>query len=134
MDFGQRNKVETSANMSSMTDLVFLLLIFFILLSTQVVNGEKVDLPSTNTTESTAGSSVTLTITEAGVYQVNGTNLAKEDVETRIKALFLDVADDKKKVVLNVDKNVPTGDTIEMLGMAKQNQWKVVVATKKKRK
>ena len=133
MDFGQRNKVETSANMSSMTDLVFLLLIFFILLSTQVVNGEKVDLPSTKSTETTAGSSVTLTITEAGVYQVNGTNVDKEDVEVRIKALFMDVKDEDKKVVLNVDKNVPTGDTIEMLGMAKQNKWKVVVATKKKR-
>ncbi len=133
MDFGQRNKVETSANMSSMTDLVFLLLIFFILLSTQVVNGEKVDLPSTKSTETTAGSSVTLTITEAGVYQVNGTNIAKEDVEMRMKALFLDVKDEDKRVVLNVDKNVPTGDTIEMLGMAKQNKWKVVVATKKKR-
>lgn len=133
MDFGQRNKVETSANMSSMTDLVFLLLIFFILLSTQVVNGEKVDLPSTKSTETTAGSSVTLTITEAGIYQVNGTNLAKEDVEMRMKALFVDAKDEDKKVVLNVDKNVPTGETIEMLGMAKQNKWKVVVATKKKR-
>jgi len=133
MEFGQRNKIETSANMSSMTDLVFLLLIFFILLSTQVVNGEKVDLPTTRSTETTKGSSVTLTITEAGVYQVNGTILEKEEVEVRMKALFLDVNDEEKRVVLNVDKNVPTGETIEMLGMAKQNKWKVVVATKKKR-
>ena len=133
MDFGQRNKIETSANMSSMTDLVFLLLIFFILLSTQVVNGEKVDLPSTKSTESTAGSSVTLTITKDGIYQVNGTNVDKEDVEVRMKALFTNTKDDEKRVVLNVDKDVPTGETIEMLGMAKQNNWKVVVATKKKR-
>ena len=132
MDLGQRNKIDVQGNMSSMTDLVFLLLIFFILLSTNVVNGEKVDLPATKSTEPySAGKSVTLTVTEELTYQVDNTFLPKEDIEKRIKALFLDVPEDKRKVVLKVDKDVPTGETIELLGMAKVNGWEVVVATKK---
>ena len=133
MDLGQRNKVNVQGNMSSMTDLVFLLLVFFILLSTQVVNGENVELPSTRSSESTAGSPVTLTITKDLVYQVDNRTLPKEDVEKRLKALFLDKAEDKRKIVLNVDKDVPTGETIETLGMAKVNGWQVVVATKKQK-
>ena len=39
MNLGQRNQVQAGGNMSSMTDLVFLLLIFFVILSTLVSNG-----------------------------------------------------------------------------------------------
>ena len=45
MNLGQRNQVQAGGNMSSMTDLVFLLLIFFVILSTLVSNGVNVDLP-----------------------------------------------------------------------------------------
>ena len=45
MNLGQRNKISVTGNMSSMTDLVFLLLIFFIILSTLVSNGVNVELP-----------------------------------------------------------------------------------------
>ncbi len=57
MNLGQRNKVSLTGNMSSMTDLVFLLLIFFVILSTLVSNGVNVDLPtSKGTTSVTSGS------------------------------------------------------------------------------
>ena len=50
MNLGQRNKVSLTGNMSSMTDLVFLLLIFFVILSTLVSNGVNVDLPTSKGT------------------------------------------------------------------------------------
>ena len=56
--------------MSSISDLVFLLLIFFIVMSTMAVNGEAVNLPRTATGESVAGSA-SVTITNA--YTNNGT-------------------------------------------------------------
>jgi hypothetical protein len=33
--------------------------------------------------------------------------------------------------MLNVDKDVPTGETVEMIGLAKVNQWKVVIASQR---
>ena len=52
MNLSQRNQVQSGGNMSSMTDLVFLLLIFFIILSTLVSNGVNVDLPQSKGTSS----------------------------------------------------------------------------------
>ena len=52
MNLGQRNKISVTGNMSSMTDLVFLLLIFFIILSTLVSNGVNVELPQAKGTNS----------------------------------------------------------------------------------
>ena len=52
MNLGQRNQVQAGGNMSSMTDLVFLLLIFFVILSTLVSNGVNVDLPQSKGTSS----------------------------------------------------------------------------------
>lgn len=134
MDIGQRNKINVQGSMSSMTDLVFLLLIFFILLSTNAVNGEKVELPATRSTDNySASNSHALTITSDLIYSVDNDILEKENVEKRLKALFLNVPEGERKVVLRVDKDVPTGETIEMLGMSKVNGWEVVVATKKQR-
>jgi biopolymer transport protein ExbD len=130
MNLGQRNKVDAQGSMSSMTDLVFLLLVFFIILSTRVVNGEEVNLPQTNGSPEQLG--ITVTITKDLRYQVDGKDIDKEIVESRLDALFLNIAEDKRFITLNVDRDVPTGETIELLGMAKENEWQVVVATKSK--
>ena len=45
MDFGSRNKIKIEGGMASMTDLVFLLLIFFIIMSLMANNQTPIDLP-----------------------------------------------------------------------------------------
>lgn len=104
--------------MSSISDLVFLLLIFFIIMWTMVVNGEQVDLPQTKGVEPTAANTVTLTITEDLRFLVDNTELPKEQVELRLKAILESRAD--KHVVLNIDKP-PTGETIER--KYGENKW-----------
>lgn len=130
MNIGQRNKISAQGNMSSMTDLVFLLLVFFIILSTQVVNAEKVNLPSSQKPESIVGGSITLTITEDLRYKVNDMEVTKEQIENRVSILMEGRDEDNRKIVLNIDASVPTGDTIEILGMCKVNDWEAVVAAK----
>ena len=77
MDLGQRNKVSPSAGMSSMTDLVFLLLIFFVILSTLVSSGVNVDLPqSKGGTDSHA--KVTLSIKPDMSYYIKGGDLVED--------------------------------------------------------
>ncbi|MDZ4751621.1 MAG: biopolymer transporter ExbD [Flavobacteriales bacterium] len=132
MDFGRRNKVSAESNMASIADLVFLLLIFFIIMSTMVVNGEQVDLPQTKGVEPSGANAVTLTITEDLRFLVDNVELPKEQVELRLKAILESRTD--KLLVLNIDRWVPTGETIEMVSIAKINGWKVVVATKPQEK
>jgi biopolymer transport protein ExbD len=130
MNIGQRNKISAQGNMSSMTDLVFLLLVFFIILSTQVVNAEKVNLPSSERPESIVGGSITLTITKDMRYMVNKIEVNKEQIENRVTILMDERSADNRRIILNIDASVPTGDTIEILGMCKVNEWEAVVAAK----
>jgi biopolymer transport protein ExbD len=129
MDFGRRNKVHVEPAMSALSDIIFMLLIFFIIASTLAVNGEQVNLPKTATGTPTQ-STVTVTITPDLRYLVNNTEVAKEDVEMRLRAILDNSAD--KKVVLNIDRDVPTGETIELFAVLKQNGWNPFIATKPK--
>jgi biopolymer transport protein ExbD len=124
MNLTQRNKVESGGNMSSMTDLVFLLLIFFIILSTLVSNGVNVDLPQSKGTSS-ASSRLTVSIKPDGSYYLNGTAITRADIEPALRVKFADQAD--PVLYLQVDQAVPTGQTVEVIGLAKANDWKVML-------
>lgn len=132
MDFGRRNKVAAEANMSSISDLVFLLLIFFIVMSTMAVNGEMVNLPKTSTGESVAGAA-SVTITKEGVYMVNSAVVNKEEVKDKLMALMAGKPDNKRTVILNVDRDVPTGETIELFSTLKVLRCNPVIATRTKK-
>jgi biopolymer transport protein ExbD len=132
MDFGRRNKVAAEANMSSISDLVFLLLIFFIVMSTMAVNGEMVNLPKTSTGESIAGAA-SVTITKDLKYMVNNTEVSKEEVKDKLTALMAGKPDDKRTVILNVDRDVPTGETIELFSTLKVLRCNPVIATRTKK-
>lgn len=126
MDFGRRNKVHVEPAMSALSDIIFMLLIFFIIASTLAVNGEQVNLPKTSTGTPTQ-STVTVTINKDLVYSINGKPVAKEEIELLLKATLANSAD--KKVVLNIDRDVPTGETIELFSLMKRNGWQPFIAT-----
>ena len=129
MNFGRRNKVHVEPAMSALSDIIFMLLIFFIIASTLAVNGEQVNLPKTSTGTPTQ-STVTVTITSDLRYLVNNTEVAKDEVELKLLAILNNAAD--KKVVLKMDRDVPTGETIELFAVLKQNGWNPFIATKPK--
>lgn len=118
--------------MSSISDLVFLLLIFFIVMSTMAVNGEMVNLPKTSTGESVAGAA-SVTITKDGVYMVNNTTVEKDQVKDKLMAVMAGKPDDKRTVILNVDRDVPTGETIELFSTLKVLRCNPVIATRTKK-
>lgn len=118
MNLGQRNKISVTGNMSSMTDLVFLLLIFFIILSTLVSNGVNVELPQAKGTNSVTAK-MTVSIKPDGTYYLNGGQVSYEDLEPALRVRMADAAD--PVLYLQVDETVPTGKTVELIGMAKSN-------------
>ncbi|MBT3647309.1 MAG: biopolymer transporter ExbD [Flavobacteriales bacterium] len=128
MGINSRNKVSVSFSMSSMTDIVFLLLIFFIILSTLVSPyGAKVDLP-TGKNRTKEHPKISVSIRTDLSYNLDGQDVSK----SQIKALLLKRKAEVKKpsIVLNVDQTVPTGETIGFLSLAKENGFTVVIATK----
>ena len=126
MNLNTRNKINVTGGMNTMTDLVFLLLIFFIIISTLVSNGVNVDLPQSKGTTSVT-SNLTLSIQADGTYHLNGDSrpMSREDLEPKLR---LEMAkQDEKVVYLQVDQSVPTGQTVEIIGLAKANSWKVML-------
>ncbi len=130
MNLRSRNKVNASFSMSSMTDLVFLLLIFFIILSTLVTPYSlPVDLPvSKNRADSKQN--VALRIDADLNYSVNNAIVNPLDLETELASKLQSA--DRPSIIMHVDQRVPTGETVKVLDMAKRNEWRIVLATKPK--
>lgn len=129
MDFGRRNKIHIEGGMSALSDIIFMLLIFFIIASTLAVNGEQVNLPKTANGTPTQ-STITVTITKDLRYLINTSEVNKDDIELKLKAIMNNTAD--KKVILNIDRDVPTGETIELFAVLRGNGWQPFIATKPK--
>jgi biopolymer transport protein ExbD len=72
---------------------------------------------------------LTVSIQEDGSYHLNGEvrPISRTDLEPKLK---LEMDKQSEKVLyLQVDKNVPTGQTVELIGMAKANHWKVMLGS-----
>ncbi len=130
MAIQSRNKVEVNFNMSSMTDIVFLLLIFFIILSTLVSPyGAKVDLP-TGKARTTEHPKISVAIKPDLTYNLDGQDVGKEELRSLLKQRKKEV--EKPAIELRVDQTVPTGETVSFLSIAKENGFSIVIATKPK--
>lgn len=130
MAIQSRNKVEVNFNMSSMTDIVFLLLIFFIILSTLVSPyGAKVDLP-TGKARTTEHPKISVAIKPDLTYNLDGQDVGKEELRSLLKQRKKEV--EKPVIELRVDQTVPTGETVSFLSIAKENGFSIVIATKPK--
>ena len=110
-----------------MTDLVFLLLIFFMLTSTLVTSSAlDVILPNSKA-QSVNQAQITVTITPALAVSVNEDVIPVDQVEARILALAN--GDHESVIILRADESVPTGETVSIMDMAYRNRLKMVLAT-----
>lgn len=131
MSLSSRNKVEVGFSMSSMTDIVFLLLIFFIVVSTMVSpNGLKIILPSTAQSQSTTVKNTTVTITSAGAYLVDSKKVAESSLENTILSAVNNKT--KKGIVLQADKKTPINQVVKVMNIAYDNELEIVLAASKK--
>jgi biopolymer transport protein ExbD len=130
MAIQSRNKVSVSFSMSSMTDIVFLLLIFFIILSTLVSPyGVKVDLPS-GKVHTKDHPKIDVTIFKDLSYSLDGQMVSKSELSALLKSKKAEV--DKPNLILHVDQSIPTGETVSFLSLAKENGFSIVIATEAK--
>lgn len=130
MELKRRNKVTADFNMSSMTDLVFLLLIFFMLTSNFVTpSGLPVNLPTTKKSDNIQAAEVSVTITNDMKFLVGPKQVTLENLEAELTSALSKVSDNKF-VVLHVDKAVPTEYFVKVASIANSLGAKVSLATK----
>ena len=130
MNLRGRNKVDPTFNMSSMTDIVFLLLIFFMLSSTLVtVSAIDVLLPKAGgKTENST--SVAVTITSKSLFYIDKTKVSFSQLESEI---LKKVGNDQQKtIVIRGDKDVPYKNVMQVIDIANRNKLKMRLAGKGK--
>ncbi len=122
------NKIDAGFSLSSMTDLVFLLLIFFVIISTMVSPTTlPVDLPvSANKTKEKP--QVGVRIDAQQHFSVNNELIDPLDLEGALQDKMSSVT--VKSILMHVDQSVPAGVTVSVMEIAKRNQWKVILATR----
>ncbi|MGQ8337834.1 ExbD/TolR family protein [Sunxiuqinia sp. A32] len=131
MALKRRNKVDASFSMSSMTDIVFLLLIFFMVTSTLIApNALKLLLPQSNN-QTAAKPMTTISITKDLKYYVNidGTpsRVAFHEIEPALQKAI--GANEDAFVSLSADKSVPIEQVVKVMNIAKRNKYKMILAT-----
>lgn len=127
MGLSTRNKVSVQFSMSGMTDIVFLLLIFFMLTSTLIApNALKLLLPkSSNQTQ--ANPNVAVSITKDLRYYVGKDRVTFSQLEARLQK-DLKLRPDPT-FSINADKSVPVEYVVNVMNIAKRNKYKVILAT-----
>ena len=133
MAIKRTTKVDAGFSMSSMTDIVFLLLIFFLVTSTLVnPNALKLLLPK-STGQVSAKATVSVSIKDWGddsySYHINGNQqpVNLEEVEDELVELLQSEEDPTFSIYS--DESVPIKEIVQVMNIAKRNHYKVILAT-----
>jgi biopolymer transport protein ExbD len=130
MSIRSRNKVSAKFEMSSMTDLVFLLLIFFMLITTLIVpnvNTLKLLLPNSNTAKPTENLTVSVAINENLEYFFDGKPVVFDQIESQLSNFVAGKSD--PVVVLHTANTVPIENVVKVMDIVNRLKIKMVLAT-----
>lgn len=142
MGFGSKNKIKIEGGMASMTDLVFLLLVFFIIMSTMSEKNTPVELPqpSENLETSKENTTTTVIITEDNLYKVLLSDLSKSNNPFGVKSDGANY-DEVRDFLVSEVENTPemkvkiagarTADyeaVFQILALSKARNWRPVLA------
>jgi biopolymer transport protein ExbD len=131
MAIKKSNKISAAFSMSSMTDIVFLLLIFFMVTSTLIApNALKLLLPqSNNQTQAKPITSISITA-DLRYYVNNDGKLAQvrfEEIESFLQQTIQ--PEEEIYVSLHADKTVPVEEVVKIMNIARRNKYKLILAT-----
>ncbi len=132
MGLKKRSKVESGFSMSSMTDIVFLLLIFFMITSTMVtpIANKDINLPKSDHQVS-AKPNTTISVTKDLEYFIEGDKVSFWKLERSLKEII--EKEPETYVALHVDESVPFSVVRKIRDIAIRNKYKLILATQPNR-
>ena len=129
----RRTRITPTSSMSSMTDIIFLLLIFFMITSTMVApNAIKVLLPQGKKQTTTKAISRVVIDKDQNIYAANGTEDERPVTLEELPAVLGEAVTDSTDlyVSLYADEMVPYKKIVEVLSLANEHHFKMVLATR----
>ena len=127
MQFRIKRYIKPVINIASLVDVLFLLLIFFMVTSAFVEQPNiKLELPSTRHSEVSKMNNMVLSIARDGKLFLQGRPVDKKNLEKELRRVVLDTGDEV--LVLKADKFVPYGVVIDIMDAAKGAGFRKVIA------
>jgi biopolymer transport protein ExbD len=127
MALSTRNKVSVQFSMSGMTDIVFLLLIFFMITSTLIApNALKLLLPQSKH-QTAAKPITTVSITRDAQFYIESERVSISQLEYELQSRLMN--EPEPTIALHVDENVPMKEVVKVMNIAKDNRYKLILAT-----
>ena len=135
MALKRNTRVDASFSVSSMTDIVFLLLIFFLVTSTLInPNALKLLLPK-STGQIGAKATVSVSIKDGHndtyTYHINGNETPLPYTEVEEELVNLLQSEEDPTFAIYSDETVPVGEVVSIMNIAKRNHYKVILATQR---
>lgn len=121
-----RNKVSPDFSMSSMTDIVFLLLVFF-MLTANSPNALDLLLPKAKG-KSTNTQNVSVSIDKNLQYFVNEERINGEYIEIELKKAL--AGQDSPTIILRAEESVAIKEAVNVMDIANRNNYKVILAVR----
>ena len=124
MNLKMEQKLLDSFSLSSLTDIVMLLLIFFLLSSTFIIQpGIKVNLPEADSSEKVLEKSITITIAKEGIY-LNDKQVSLNELGANMNSLQKSNVDDV--VIVKADKDATVNQLVEVMDICKKAGFRVL--------
>lgn len=130
MDIRGRNKINPNFNMSSMTDIVFLLLIFFMITSTLVTTSALDILLPKASGKTENRQSTAVSITKNLTYYIDSKKVNENNLEQNLLAVL--AGKDNPTIVLRAEEGVPIEKAVKIMDIANRNRFKVILAVRPK--
>ncbi|RFN58727.1 ExbD/TolR family protein [Marixanthomonas ophiurae] len=128
MNLRGRNKISPEFSMSSMTDIVFLLLVFF-LLTSPAITPDALDLILPKASgKTTSVQKASVSITSGGAYYVNKERVSEYTMEKQLKSILS--GQKEPTIILRAEEGVPIEDAVFVMDLANKNNYKIVLAVR----
>jgi biopolymer transport protein ExbD len=130
LEFRKRRQFHDEDAMAAMNDIMFFLMLFFLIIATMSnANIIKILLPKSDTTSKMAKQPLTLTVTDDLKYYVN----ANEVPAARLEAALADAVkrNEDPTVVLRISKALTVQDLVDVMSIAAKLNLKMVLSTEK---
>jgi biopolymer transport protein ExbD len=116
---------------SSLSDIMFFLLLFFLIISTLAnPNVIRMTLPKSKTNEKTNKQHITLSVTEEKRFFLNKEEVGFDELETKLLSMMGSTKD--QTVVIRIPSNLQVQDLVDVLQIGVKNKLKFVIATSPK--
>jgi biopolymer transport protein ExbD len=131
MGIKKRSKVSAEFSMSSLTDIIFLLLIFFMLTST-LVKIQPFELPESDS-KTVAPTSAVITVDRSGQFTLNNKAMPLSSIERELRSVVRTMGNrEDASVTIVAEKGVPFDNVVKIMEVAGRLRINAILATQPK--